>query len=293
MQRFPQVELISTPLEGANSWNCKPHALLRLLPTADAETQLVWLDSDLMLTGDLRARLASGGLETLVLTQEPVNQPARGTEIRTRGWELPVGRALEDSLNSCVIRVTQAHESLLRRWHQLLADPRYTSVAAQPMEAKPPHLWSDQDVLAALVGSAEFATVPLLMLRHGHEVLHTGGALGFTLGERVGGIFRPVPLVLHAIGGKPWVLLLPENRWPGRFAWFRRLLQETSPFVAHARRYRGQVGEPTVWLDHRTLMGTFLKLMGFGHWAVRGLPVTLAATMARPGCPTIRVPSSP
>jgi hypothetical protein len=281
LRGFAAVELVTAPLEGASNWNCKPHALLKLLPELDSESQLVWLDSDLMLTRDIRPLLAAVGRDGVVVTQEPVNQPFRGTEVRTRGWDLPLGRAFPDSLNSCLVRVTDAHSAFLQRWFQLLGDRRYTAVASLPIERKPVHLWGDQDVMAALLGAEEFAQAPVRMLRHGREILHTGGALGFTLGERLRGLALPLPAVLHAIAGKPWVLLLPENRTPGRFAWFRRLLQETSPFVAYARRYRDRVDEPMVWLDYRTLTGTLLKLLGLGHWALRGLPVTLVATLAR------------
>lgn len=281
LKQFPQVELVTERLPGANNWNCKPHALLHELPRADDDTQLVWLDSDLLLTRDLRPLFAGLSADTLALTQEATTQPHQGTAVRTRGWELPVGRAFPGTFNSCVVRVTRRHEPLLRHWRKLLGDPRYTSQAGVPTEQRPPHLWSDQDVLNALVGAEEFSSVPIFTLRHGREVLHTGGALGFTLGERLRGLFLPVPTVLHAIAGKPWVLLLAANRQPGRFHWFRRLQQELSPFVAHARRYRHRVDEPTEWLDYRTITGTLLKAAGLGHWALRGLPVTIAATVGR------------
>jgi hypothetical protein len=281
LQRFPQVELVTRPLAGANNWNCKPHALLELLPDLEADSQLVWLDSDLIVTADVRPLLARGGAGEVVVAQEPVNQPCRGTELRTRGWKLPLGRAFPDTLNSCVLRVTPRHARLLQRWHQLLGDPRYVAVSHLPAESKPAHLWGDQDVLGALLGAAEFAGLPVRVLLHGRDIVHTGGALGFTLGERLRGVFLPLPPVLHAIAGKPWVLLRPENRAPGRFASFRRLLQETSPYVAYVRRYRSHVGEPMDWLDHRTVAGSLLKLCGFGHWALRGLPITVVATMAR------------
>ena len=88
-------------------------------------------------------------------------------------------------------------------------------------------------------------------------------------------------MVLHAIGTKPWVLLWPQDHWSGYFMWFRRLMQEISPFVAHARRYRDRVGESMGWLDYRTPTGTVLKLLGCGQWAFRGLPITLALTLAK------------
>jgi hypothetical protein len=253
-----------------------------LLPLVqDEETQVVWLDSDLMVTRDLLRLMDGAAPDVLVFSQEPVNQPHEGSAVRTEGWGLPVGRRIPWSLNSCVLRVTSCHRGLLERWRELLADGRYVRAQGEPIEDRPPHLSSDQDVLAALLGSAEFARVPLRVLRHGRDVLHTGGALGFTLGERIGGLVRPVPTVLHAIAGKPWVLLGGAKPAWGSFVWFRQLMQELSPYVAHARRYRDDVGEAMAWLDHRTATGRVLRVLGLGHWALRGLPVTLAATVLR------------
>ncbi len=279
--QWPNVRLVETPLEGASNWNCKPHALLELLPGIGDDGQLVWLDSDLMLARDLRPLLDAADPRGIVVAMEAASQPSQGTALRTRGWGLPVGREFPRTMNSCVVRVRRCHEPLLRRWKELLEDDRYVAAATLPLFDKAPHLWSDQDVLNALIGSAEFADLPVTILRHGRDVLHTGGALGFSLGERLHGLFLPVPTVLHAIAGKPWVLMARDPRTMGRFEKFRALLQETSPFVAHARRYRDRVDEPTRWMDYSTVPGTLLKIAGLGHWALRGLPVTLACTVAK------------
>jgi len=281
LSRFPWVRFEARRLPGANSWNCKPHALLALMDGGDDETQWVWLDSDLLVTGDLRRLLEVEGRGTVVVTQEPRSAAQQGSRIRTEGWGLPVGRVHPFTFNSCVVRVTSAHRRLLERWRELLADPRYVAASGLGLKEKPVHLWSDQDVLNALLGSEEFAGLEVRMLRHGSEVLHTGGALAFTLGERMQCLFRKEPVLLHAIGIKPWVLLRKEAREPGWFPWLRRLLQETSPYVKHARRYRGELGEAEGWFDYRTPLGVILNGVSFGHWALRGLPVTLVCRVAR------------
>jgi hypothetical protein len=141
---------------------------------------------------------------------------------------------------------------------------------------------SDQDVLTALLGSDIFAGVPVRYLNGGREVIHCGGALGYSLGMRVSGLTHPIPTFLHAIAGKPWAVLHPDYRdthsaW---FGYYRGLLQETSAYVLAARRFRREVGVPCPWLDPVTIPGLVLRLVGFGHYSLTGLPLTVAATLA-------------
>lgn len=277
----PGCQLIETTLPGANNWNCKPHALLETLHHCETGSQVVWLDSDLIVTADLAKLLARESHETLAITQEPRSAPHQGSEIRTRGWGLAVGRAFPETFNSCVVRTTHHHIPLLQHWQSLLADPVYLQRAPERVEQKPPHLWSDQDVLGALLGSAVYQQIPIRLLRHGTEILHTGGGLAFTLGERLGSLFRPLPPVLHAIGVKPWVLLGAGNREPGWFPWFRRLMQETSQYVVHVRRYRGPLQDPLPWTTVSTPLGRLVNLLSCGHWALRGLPITIVCRFIR------------
>lgn len=276
LEAHPEVELRTREIGGSRSWNCKPHALLEVLGEVGGESEVVWLDSDLVVTGDLRALFAGSGPEVLGITQEPLSSGHQGTEVRTRGWGLPVGTPCPHSLNSCVLRVTARHEPLLRRWVELMATPEYAAASGKSVDVLPPHLWSDQDVLAALVGSAEFQWVRLRVLRHGMEVLHTGGALAFSLRERAACFFRPEPVVLHAIGVKPWVLL-GRPAAGGWFGWLRRVLQETSPYVHHVRRYRSQVNFSMAWCDEWTWSGRLINGLALGHWALRSWPLAVVA----------------
>ena len=157
----------------------------------------------------------------------------------------------------------------------------YLQRAPEKVEQKPPHLWGDQDLLGALLGSNLYQQVPKRLLRHGTEILHTGGGLAFTIAERLGSFFRPLPPVLHAIGVKHWVLLGSGNRQPGWFPWFRRLAQETSQYVVHVRRYRGTLQDPLPWTTVSTPLGRVVNLLSCGHWALRGLPITLACRFIR------------
>ncbi|HEY1173913.1 MAG TPA: hypothetical protein VGH19_21290 [Verrucomicrobiae bacterium] len=271
------VTLIDHWPAGAQGWNCKPHTLLPIL--REGWREVVWLDSDAILSASVSALLDSLKDDEIVVAEEAASQPDKGTELRTRGWNFAVGRSIPCTLNSSFLRVTARHEPLLSRWQECLESEEYHRYDGCPLMERPPHARSDQDVLNALLGSAEFAHHPVRLLHTGRDIIHCGGALGYGLGERLRGIFGPSPMVLHAIGGKPWVMLGPGCPDKGWFGMLRRLMQELSPYVAAVRKYREAVQEPCPWLDYHTAPGIVLRVLGLGNHALRGLPVTVLATM--------------
>jgi hypothetical protein len=136
--------------------------------------------------------------------------------------------------------------------------------------------------LNALLGTAPFSGVPVCFLRGGVDVIHSGGGPGYSLALRGRGLFRRVPPFLHAIAGKPWVIFTPEYaaRHPRWYTTYRRMLQETSVYVTGARRFEGDVGEPAPWLRMRSPAGRLVSALGFGHFALRGLPLTIVGALA-------------
>jgi hypothetical protein len=279
VRRFPQVTLIPEAPVGSSTWNCKPHAMKPLF--ANGHREIVWLDSDIIVTRDCRPLFTDLDERVLAIAQEPASLPHQGTEERTRGWNLPVGRCLRFTLNSSVLRVTECHVPLLDRWMEFMTDPQYLASQKIGLDQRPLHMMSDQDVLNGLLGAAEFAGIPLRVLGSGKDIIHAGGALGYTLSERLSGVLRPKPTFLHASAGKPWLWLGGGPYWskPNFFGWYRRLLQELSPYVHEARRYRSQLHEDSPWMSKRTGAGTLLRLLGLGHFAIRGLPLTVCASM--------------
>lgn len=277
LRNFPSVRLIPTAPPGASSWNCKPHALLPLLQEGASEA--VWLDSDIVLARDPSHVFRGLPADTLLVAQEQISSVQQGTTARTQGWGLPVGRAYARTMNTCVLRVTPAHVPLLRRWQQMLEDDRYIHFQTRPMQERPVQFLSDQDVLNALIGSKECQAVPVAYLRTGVDVIHSGGALAYSLVERLGGLFRRVPPFIHGQGAKPWMMFDPAANLKGRFWFYRRLLMEVSPYLAQARRNRPELGSPAPWLDYRTPLGVLFRVLGLGHFALRGLPLTALATL--------------
>jgi hypothetical protein len=138
----------------------------------------------------------------------------------------------------------------------------------------------DQDVLNALIGAKEFEWVMVRFLLEGKEVIHSGGALAYSTYQRLSGLGQPVPPFIHSQAGKPWIIFSKEYlaRHGAWVTFYRRLLQETSPYIAEARRLRQELGDPAPWLDVHSIPGVILRAAGFGHFALRGLPLTFFAT---------------
>jgi hypothetical protein len=279
IEQFPQVRLIRSRPIGASSWNCKPNAILPLLEAGHRE--IVWLDSDIVVTRDCRDLFTDLAEPVIAIAQEPASLPYQGTRARTAGWNLEIGREFHITLNSSVVRVTNFHIPLLKQWMTFMGEEDYIAAQTRPLEQRPLHIMSDQDVLCALLGAREFADIPVRVLATGTEIIHVGGALGYSCGERMRSLLRPKPAFIHAAAGKPWLWLGGDEYWSKNnfFSWHRRLLQELSPYVYEARRYEGQLHADTNWMHARTLTGAFLRLSGLGHFALRGLPLTAVASI--------------
>src|SRR5581483_10468772 len=104
--------------------------------------------------------------------------------------------------NSAVVRVTKHHTRFLDRWMECLGAPEYLHAQTLPLEQRPLHLMGDQDLLNALVGAPEFSAVPLHVFPTGVDIIHAGGGLGYSVSERLRGVFKPQPTFLHATAGK-------------------------------------------------------------------------------------------
>ena len=277
VRAFPRVTLIPHRPEGADSWNCKPQALLAVLDGGAAEA--VWLDSDLALARPCDGLFADLDPETMVVAEEMPSSKQQGSLARTQGWGLIPGRAFPVTINSCVLRVTPAHRPLLRRWRELLADSRYQAAQREPFLRRPLWFQSDQDVLNALLGSQEFTGVPVRFLKSGRDIIHASGLTrSYPVRERLGGLLgQRIPPFLHNPAAKAWHALDPASKARYRFA--ERLFVETSPYVALARKYAGQLGPDQAWLRHHTPLGRILRILGGGHYALRGLPAAAALTL--------------
>lgn len=279
-EQLGNLILIPSRPEGGYSWNCKPHTLRPFLDQGYDEA--IWVDSDILVTRDPQHLFEGLDDEVLVGTQEASSEGEQGSEIRTRGLGLELGNIYPWTLNSCIVRATRKHLDLLDHWSEILGSPEYRAIQSKPFPERPRHYCGDQDVLSGLIGAKRHRHIPVKFLRSGLDIIHCGGALGYSSRERLVGLVEPIPPFLHAIAGKPWHVFAEwyaksHSTW---FVFYRRLLQETSPYVLRATRWKDRVAVPCEWMNYHSLLGGLLKLCGGRHHALTGLPLSVVATLA-------------
>lgn len=272
LRRYPQVELIDQRLDVSGSYNVKPAVLLDALATG-AEACL-WLDTDVLVNGKLDF-LAALDPQTIAVTQDPWEY-ADGSTHRSRTWELGEGRSLPGPLNSAVVRVTPAHHDLLLAWQDLLGTSRYLAEQAKEVHLRHGHMLGDQDVLSALLASQRFAGIPILLLRHGVEILQHHGAGAYALKHRWRSLAQGLPPLIHAMGSvKPW--RMPAHPSPLRAPrdYYERVYLELSPYVHVARGYEDEIAEDDAaesndWLRLHTLAGRVGTVAWMNQPALKG-----------------------
>jgi hypothetical protein len=272
-RRFANVKLVHKPL-GATSWDIKPTLLLRLLD--EGHEEVVWIDADIIATGDIGARLGRVKKDALLVTEEAEWPRPVSPTARTEAWKLAIGRAIRPTINSCVLRVTPAHRKLLVAWEEALASRFYLDAQRSPWYERPIGTLGDQDVLEALLGSEGFAHLTLEYLSRGAEIVQYMKSTGYLVRERIHNLMHGDPLLVHCQGGpKPW-----ERRTaspPGTTLevfdeYYQRVCLDTSPYALAARALALDVGEPLPWLEARTAPGKVMRQLSFGKSALTGLP---------------------
>ena len=261
---------------GAYGWNVKPHAMLELLNEDNYE--ILWIDSDVLVTKNVF--VAIGELEdtTLVVTEEALQNQDETRAIRARLWGFPVKREFQFPLNSSVMRVTREHASLLARWKELLESPMYQDAQRQPMNMRPRHMFSDQDVLTALLSSEEFHDIPVKILRRGYDIIQYYEQMGFTVVERIICMVRGMPTFVHQQGWKPW-LANPDEKLKGIRGQIVSAYQDLSPYTTTAIALNSAAIHP--WMRTRTKLSSVLRVVGLGYPPLTGLPLAVIFDLER------------
>lgn len=235
----------------ATGWNVKPWLLLHHLHAGNP--RVVWLDADVIVTGDLEALLDRLPAQALVVAQDVWWGRAQGRPDRTLAWGLVPGRILPVTANTALVGVSPAHVPLLEAWAGLLATKSYRYAQTLEWQERPLHLWGDQEVLTALLGAEAWRHVEVAFLRRGRDIAQCYGAGSFTPAERLAlRLRRQLPVLVHAMGPKPWE---PQpTSWDrtlcGRFwAAVERGHQHLSPYCWAAFSYRDQLGSEVHWSE--------------------------------------------
>lgn len=271
----PSVTVVDSDDLAGSGWNIKPQVLRRAL--REGHDGVCWLDSDMLVTGDLGAALATRSPGALLVTDDFWYARERGSLSRTLAWGLPTGRVPGCSVNTGLVRVTSGHLPLLDAWQELLEDPRYLAAQARPYGERPLHLLGDQEVLAAMLGSRDHAGLALDWLRRGRDVAQCFASAGFSPAERLGA-WSPWapgrrPLLVHAMGPKPWAVLRDPAADP-RERRHMRLSPYTALAAGYVEQLGGQSGAALDWATaqpHGTLERVALRL----DPALRELPLAV------------------
>jgi hypothetical protein len=257
-------------------WSVKPGKVLELLDQGHDE--VIWIDTDIVANSDFRGLLKGLPPDAVVVGQEFRKLRPEWSRIKTTAWGLEFARELPYALNLGFLRLTPAHRPLLLRWQALMSTPKYLEAMSKPIAQRPPEMTTDQDVFSALLGSTEFAHIPLHYLKCGDDIIQNSGANGYHVVERLRNVWRGLPPLVHMLGReKPWDYPdVPSPRQNPR-DYLELVCIELSPYVTVARRFMNELGEPAPWLQIRTAMGKAFGWSCLGHPSLQGFPLALLA----------------
>jgi len=264
--RQPNVDVFAPPANCLEGWDVKPTLLLDLFDAGHDE--VVWMDTDLIVTRDVRSLLEDLSEEVFVAAEEHPWVAGNGNSRRTTYLGLEVGRVFPRTLNAGFLRVTPFHRPLLERWNLLLRRPDYRASQKLPYEERRWYLGCDQDLLSGLLGSTEFAHIPVKLLRAGPDIAQCFCNRGYTVSNRFRNLFTGLPPLVHGQGPKPWELT-------------DVLFAELSPYCAAAWPYKNQLEEPTGWMRPRSRLARMLNGLALGNPNLRDMPLVVAYETTR------------
>jgi hypothetical protein len=253
---FPNV-IFHEGQAAINGFNAKPRTLLDLLLTVDDE--VIWVDSDIILTGPITPILERAPKSHLILAQDPPGDWPDGSYFRTVGWGFDVGRIYPETVNSCFIRANPAHLPLINAWAAAIDSDAYQNAQKEHWSSRPAYFLGDQDALGALVGSRQFSDVQIFFLRNGRDIAQCYYANGYSWIQRLASIIFGSPTLVHAQGQKPWET---RDATPTYL--------DVSPYKLIAREYSAQILSID-WLSQQTFSGTILCYLFSSNPSLSGL----------------------
>lgn len=289
VDKLSNIKLFSFPELGVVGWNIKPILLLKLLGLG--YTEIIWMDSDIIVNGKILGAIAKFDSKTFVVAEEPYWGQRQGESIRTVSWGLkPRSDLLPTTINSGVVRVTQEHLQLLRAWQLMLSHPLYIKSQSIAGMGRPLHMIGDQEVLTALMGSTEFVDIPIIFLKRGRDIAQCFGAAGFTVSERLSCLFRfKYPSLFHAMGSKPWVKQSKPPSLSDRDvpilkrlrAYYEYISIEMSPYIIISRKYYVLLGDEAKWMNSNSKLSKFLGWFSFCNPSLQGLVLAVIDSIGK------------
>ena len=271
------VSFIKTTDFADYGWNAKPAVLLRALTEHE---QVLWLDTDVIINGDIGSLLAKFENGTLVVGQEFRGNARDGGSIRATAYGFTPTRTLPHAVNSGSVLVSRMHGDLLRAWSALLSDLRYQTAQARPIRDRPTAFVGDQDALWALLTAPEFSHQKVEYFRVGSDMIQHSGANGYHVIDRLSRPLGRGPVFIHMLGRyKPWSFEQIPSARRQVTDYLHMVCFELSPYFEVAQPYADKLGFPE-WLRRRTLPARFLNLIFGGNVALRGLPLALVSWAA-------------
>jgi len=241
-------------------WDIKPGLLLDLLN--EGFENVIWLDSDIIVNRNFRPTMEAFQGDVLIAVEEHLWVTGHNSPQRTLYLGLELGRIFPITINTCILRVTPYHRDLIGAWNSYLLRDDYKKSQSQSFDDRPWYLGSDQDILAGLLGSTDFADIPVKQLKSGANVAHCFCGYGYSVIDRIKNLFRGLPDFVHAQGPKPWEI--PEA-----------LFSELSPYCYAAAHYKDYLDEPAKWMEVKSGMARFFNFIALSNPNLRDFPLAV------------------
>jgi hypothetical protein len=280
IRSYPQVTLHAASPPGAQGWNVKPQALLYLMDRGFDE--IVWIDSDVIITRDFTQTLGLLDPCVIAIAEEALwGWRDDSDALRARLWGFDVGRALPFTLNTGVLRVTRLHYKVLQQWREILESNEYRNVQQATWDNRPVHMKGDQDVLTAILSSAQCAHVPLRILARGKDIVQYFGLYGYTAYERAYNILCDSTMFIHSQGIKPWLEPWATSRRRSFRQYIESVYLDLSPYTLAAKSYRAELDCECSWMTPHFKFSAIMWVGGFSYIPLVGLPIALISDFIR------------
>lgn len=261
----PNVVLHPEPKPQGVEWDIKPELLLWLMD--NGVDQPCWIDSDIILANQLPHSLTHAPDEALVIATAPRMLVDSDCAVRARDLGLqPRADMAETLINAGLIRFHPSHRPLLHEWKRILLSEAYQRSREMDGINRPLAFQSDESVLGGLLGSTDFADLPLAFVPESIDIAQCLRKTGYRPWPRALNTVRGTPAFVHALGStKPWRDTDKIYTW-----------ESLSPYRFVAMAYEQDLDEEErAWLWRETPKARFLRRLFRNNPELPGLPLAL------------------